>query len=270
MANETPQSGPPLREAAAAAVAPDPATASLLAKHSAGEPLTQAEYGKVGALYAKAKRMVFGNRGAAPGSGRPGAPTGNAAAVGSVASDQAPAGGMAPVPVDAGLAVRTTAAVLRRCNAITVRWIEGEARRAGAQGQTLDRFRAAAALQADDQQLIAELSPDILAEMGIDVRKFPIVTAAAVLGLHGTTLWLAVDELREMRKERDKEFADRALREDREAREARAKTQLAQVSTGSTLLDTLAAVQQQPTPASQPAAIPAERPWPPGAPPKVT
>jgi hypothetical protein len=266
MGNETPQSGPPLREAAAAIVAPDPTTANLLAKHSAGQPLTQQEYGKLGAFAKKAKNFFTGNRDAPGGPGKSGPAPGNAPALGAVASNQAPDSGVAPVPVDPGIAQRTTSAILRRCDAITVRWIENEARRAGAQGQTLDRFRTAAALAPPDQQLIAELSPDILAEMGIDVRRFPIVTAAAIVGLHGTNLWLLVDELREMRKERDSMTADKLLAEERAAREAKAK---AQPVTQPGLLESLATAEVPRRP-SQPAPIPAERPRPPGAPPNVT
>lgn len=58
MGNETQPSGHPLREAAAAAVAPDPVTAGLLAKHSAGEKLSQAEYGKLGAFKARLNRFL--------------------------------------------------------------------------------------------------------------------------------------------------------------------------------------------------------------------
>lgn len=267
MDSKTPEGSQPLRDAAASVVAPDTTTAALLAKHSAGEKLSQAEYGKLGAFAAKAKGWFSRKSDVPGGQVKPGASPGHSAAVGSVASAQASDSGSNSVPIDSGLAQRTTAAVLRRCNAITVRWIESEARRAGAQDKTLDRFRASAALSPDDQQLIAELSPDILAELGVDVRKFPIVTAAAVLGLHGTNLWLVVDELREMRKERDTATAEKLQAEDRAAREARAAAP--PVTRPAGLMDSLATA-EIPRPPSQPAPIPDARPLPPGAPPNVT
>lgn len=55
----------------------------------------------------------------------------------------------------------------------------------------------------DDRALIVDLTPDVFAELGIDARKSPLITVGAVLGLHVTNLWLAVDELKELAKQRE-------------------------------------------------------------------
>lgn len=203
MAEEAPVDSGNAREAAAAAVAPDALTADLLAKHSAGEKLSPAEYGKLGAWKARLK-AVFGGK---SGNGAEPAPaptvaTRDTARLVALPTGQATADGLAPVPIDPGLVERTTAAILNRCDAFTRRWIEGEARKAGAAGATLDRFRVAAGLPPADRQLIVDLSPDIWAELGIDPRQFPLWIAGAVLLAHAGTLWLTVDELRGMQAER--------------------------------------------------------------------
>ena len=200
-----------VRVAAANAVAPDPVTADLLAKHSAGERLSQSEYGKLGAFKAKLKSVFGGGKSDAPGQ-PPLARPGNGPGVAAVAPAQAPADGLAAVPVDADIAKRTTAALLKRVDAVTVRWIEGHARRAGAEGDTLVRFRAAASLPQADRELITELAPDALAEIGVDPRKYPLVIVCGVLGLHATNLWLVVDELKGLRAKQDSARAE-ALRE---------------------------------------------------------
>jgi len=202
MGAEAPVDSPDVREAAAAAVAPDALTADLLAKHSAGEKLSPSEYGKLGAWKARLK-AVFGGKSDAPGGPGNGKPaSGQPARMGAVGATEAPADGLAPVSVDPGLVERTTAAILNRCDAFTRRWIESEARKAGATGTTLDRFRSAAGLPPADRQLIVDLSPDIWTELGIDPRQFPLWIAGAVLIAHAGTLWLTVDELRGMQAER--------------------------------------------------------------------
>jgi hypothetical protein len=89
--------------------------------------------------------------------------------------------------------------------------MEGHAERAGATGKVLDRFRAAASLPPADQELLADLSPDICRELGIDVRKYPILTALGVLGVHATSLALAVNELKQMQAAQRKEEGKRPV-----------------------------------------------------------
>lgn len=202
MGTEAPDTGGDVRSAAAAAVAPDALTAQLLEKHSAGEKLSPAEYGKLGAWKARLKAVFAGKPGTGPepAPARPGEP----ARVAALAPAQAPADGLAAVPIDTALVQRTTAAILSRGDAFTVRWVETEARKAGAEGTTLGRFRSAAALPAADRQLIVDLSPDIAAELGVDPRQWPIFIAGAVLLAHSANLWLCVSELKEMQEARAK------------------------------------------------------------------
>jgi hypothetical protein len=187
---------------AAAAVAPDAITADLLAKHSAGEKLTASEYGKLGAWKSKLKGIFGGTNGAKPepATSRLGASLG----LGALAPGEAPGDGLGAVPPDPALCVRTTAAILRRVDVVTTKYVEREARAAFAGDERkVARFAASAALSADDRQLVADLSPDILSELGIDPGSYPFLTAAGILGAHACSLWLLVDELRKERVERE-------------------------------------------------------------------
>jgi hypothetical protein len=168
-----------VRAAAAGAVAPDAITAELLAKHSAGQRLTQSGYGKVGAWKAKLNKF-FGNGGAAPGPAQP--------------------GGLAPVEIDPGFASRTTHALLRRTDAIAGRLLGNAARKAGADDGRVARFERAAAMHPDDKALLADLSPDVLRSLGYDPRHYPLTVAASIMGLYATDLWLLVLELKALQQ----------------------------------------------------------------------
>lgn len=198
-----------VRAAAAAAVAPDPVTADLLAKHSAGVKLTQPEYGKIGAFASKLKTWFGPARTdrAPGGSLQPGPSPGNAAAVASLAKTEATDGGLAAEPIDAGLVQRTTNSVLNRFEAIARRVIGNAARDAGATGETLARFDRAASLPKDDRALMVELSPDVCAAMGVNPRNFPTAIFFGTLGLWTTDLWLAVQDLKAMKEAKKKEPA---------------------------------------------------------------
>jgi len=185
--------------AAAAAVTPDPVTAELLAKHAAGEKLDASGYGKLGAWKAKLKTFWGGKDGSGSQSAVRTPPIGNAPAVVALAASAAASDGLATPPVDPGLCQRTAAAILNRTDAVTVGWVASAARKAGAEGATLERFRGAARLPKDDRQLIIDLAPDIAAELGLDPRKFPLLIAAGVFVAHWANLWLAVDELKQLR-----------------------------------------------------------------------
>ena len=188
------------RAAAAAAVSPDPATAELLAKHSAGQPLTQSEYGKLGAFASRLKKF-FGNGQPGPGPAQPGPGPGQPARLGPLAAVEASDPGLAPVPVDADLVKRTTAGVLKSADTIARRYVGREARKAGADDKTAARFDSAVRLPDASQELLVDTSPEILAAMGLDPRTYPIAVAVGCLGLWGTNLWMAIDELKSMQKE---------------------------------------------------------------------
>lgn len=205
-----PGSGQDVREAAAAAIAPDPLTADLLAKHSAGEKLSPAEYGRLGAWKAKLKTMFGGGKsGAVPGSAQPGLGTGQPASVAALVPDPAPADGLAPVPADPRLVQRTTETILKTCDGIARRYVVSEARKAGADDKTAARFESAAALPAGAREMMVETSPDVAAAMGISPETMPIATFLGGLGLWATNLWLAVDELRRLQAQREKREAPR-------------------------------------------------------------
>lgn len=155
-----------VRAAASAAVSPDAVTAALLAKHSAGEKLSAAEYGKLGAFKARLKAFFGRKDGPGPGPAQPGHAPGHAPGVAAVAASQASDSGLPPEPLDAGLVQRTTGAVLTRLESIARRYVGTAAREAGATGEILARCDRAATLPKDDRALMVELSPEVFASLG--------------------------------------------------------------------------------------------------------
>lgn len=201
MPEPTADNSPAPGAAAAASLTPDPIVADLMAKHSAGERLSQSQYGKLGAFKARLQALLKGGKpGPDPGQAQPGPGAGQPAPVAPLAPAQAPDSGLAPVPVDAGLVQRTTNAILTRLESIARRSLTSAAREAGATGETLARFDRAASLPKDDRALIVELSPDVAASLGLDVRHWPLTVCLGALGLWGTDIWLAVQELKAMRQ----------------------------------------------------------------------
>lgn len=193
-----------VRDATAAAVAPDPVTADLLAKHNAGEKLTPQEYGKISWVGRKFPWLAekFGVKTGPP---KPAAPAGDAAPVAARPEVEASPGGLAPVPIDSGFVERTTTAILNRTDKIAVRVVGNYARRAAApitdetkRHAMVARFERAAALSGDDKELLAELTPACAQAMGVDLRQYPLAVAASVLGLYVTDLTLLVLELRDL------------------------------------------------------------------------
>lgn len=185
-----------VREAAASAVAADPATAALLAKHAAfkegmGPKPTQSEFGRLGAWIKKTFTPTPGA--VTPGNVPPAA----------VATAQASDDLLDTTPVDAGLVQRTTSAVLSRCESIARRYVGNAARKAGAAGETLARLDRAASIPKDDRALMVELSPDVAAALGMNPRHYPVAVFCGCMGLWATDLFLAVQELKAMEAERN-------------------------------------------------------------------
>lgn len=201
---DAPQSNSnPVRTAAAAVVVPDdPETRALVEKHSAGQPLTQREYGKIGAFAAKLKGWASGKPGAAPGPTQPGPSPRLAPGVATVATAQTQGTGLAGVEVDSGIAKRTTATVLNRCEAIAVRYATNAARQAEANESTIARLDSAVRIQKDDRDLIVDLSPDALRELGLDPRKYAIGIVLGTLGLWATNVWLVAQEFKSAHAEK--------------------------------------------------------------------
>jgi hypothetical protein len=202
MAEESPKS---VAESAAAAISPDPLTAELLAKRSAGEKLSPSEYGKLGAFASKVKTIFAGKADRNAQSNQPGAVNGNTAGLAASPPAQAPDNGLPVVHADPRLVQRTTAAVLTSADTIAQRYVSREARKAGADDKTVNRFVAAAALPAPTKDLMVETSPEVLAALGVDPRHYPIAVFLGGLGLWGTNLWLCVDELKALQKAKPKE-----------------------------------------------------------------
>jgi hypothetical protein len=200
MEPQTQSDSPDARQAAALAQGADEATAALLARHSAGEKLTPKEYGTIGSWVSKLKRSwPFGKDGAAPG--QTSGASGDAALVATGAQGQTPDDRLAPVPVNPGLVTRTTGSILTRIDLFTQGYVERHAVAAGATGKTLDRFRDSACLAPADRKLLAELSPDVCAELGISPRALALGAVSLIFLFHGANLWSAVQELKEMRQQ---------------------------------------------------------------------
>jgi hypothetical protein len=202
------------RTAAANAVSPDPVTAGLLAKHSAGEKLTPAEYGKLGAFKAKLSKWFGAGDAAAGPAGKP-AP-GNAAPVASLAPGEAPDDGLAPEGIDAGLVQRTTRSVLARLEAIARSKVNAAAREAHAPSEMVARLDRAASIPPDDRRLMIDLSPDVAASLGLNPRNYPVAVFCGCLGLWGADLALAVNELKQIAADRRKEEASKATERQKE------------------------------------------------------
>ena len=188
------------REAAASAVAADPVTAELLAKHSAGEKLTPAQYGKLGAFKARLKRWFGPDDSASGGQADPAMENGDAAPLASVEQIDATDGGLAAVPLDAGLVRRTTAALLSRCDSIAVRYVGTAARQVGAPVEAINRLERAAALSKDDKSLLIEIAPDVFTSLGVNPRHFPVAVFCGTMGAWATDLWLAVQEIKALKE----------------------------------------------------------------------
>ena len=202
MAEETPGGGSTVAGAAASAVAPDPITAELLAKHAAGEKLTSQGYGKLGAWAAKAKTVFRGKApapGAGSGSAQPPPGNGKPASLAPLAPGQAPADGLPAVPPDPRVVQRTTESIIKAVDGIARRKVVNEARKAGADDRTANRFDSAAGVPVAARDMMVETSPDVAAALGIDPKSYPIATFLGGLGLWATNLWLCLDELRAMR-----------------------------------------------------------------------
>ena len=197
-------SGPqPIRDAAAQAVTPDATTAAILAKHSAGEKLSPSEYGKLGAFKAGLKKLWGGGKTAEP-QAKSDSP-GNGAVVAS--------GGVVAQPLDPRLVQRTTEAILRSADTIARRYVVNEALKAGADAKAAARFDSAAALPTGPKELMVETSPEVIAALGLDPRTYPIAAFVGALGIWGTNIWLAVDELKRLQKQNvvEKVVADRLV-----------------------------------------------------------
>ena len=200
MANPIEPTGPDAPSPATSPLTPDPVTADLLAKHSAGEKLTQSEYGKLGAFKSRLGRLFGGTPGAA--AKPPAKPAGNALGLDPLASAETSGDGLGAVAPDPRLVQRTTAALLKSPDNIARRYVARHARRAGADDKTLARFDSAAALPPATQELMVETSPDVLAALGMDPSNYPLTVFCGALGLWGTNIWLCVDELKKMQEER--------------------------------------------------------------------
>jgi hypothetical protein len=187
-----------IRAAAAASVAPDPVTAELLAKHSAGEKLSPAENGKIGAFKARMLRLLPGMAGPKSGQVMSKASPGQPAGMGADASVEASAGGMEPVSVDADLVRRTTASLLKSSDQIARRYVGNKARKVTQDEKRLARFDSAVGLPTASQELIADISPEILTSLGMDPRSYPVTVAVGMLGLWATNIWLVVEELNKL------------------------------------------------------------------------
>lgn len=195
-----------VRKAAAAIVAPDPETAAILEKKTRGEKLSPREHGILGALKAKALRMV--GMGDSPGEQTTPRPR-DAINLASVATAQAPGSGLPAVPPDPGLCQRVTGAVLARVEAIARAKLLRAAREAypNAQPETLRRFNAAASLSPADKALMIELSPDVLRELGLDPKRYCLAVFFGTLSMWGIDMWLAIDDLKQEAREREKREA---------------------------------------------------------------
>lgn len=186
-----------VRAAAASAIAPDPESAKLLERHAAGEKLTSQEYGRVGWIRSRLRGFLSGKSNSNGEPAKPGAQPGNASAVATVAPAAPPDSSGMPVQPDADLVKRTTGTILTLSDSIARRYVARVARKAFANQKQIDRLDRAAALPSDAKTLMVEVSPDALASIGLDPRRYPLTVFLGALGMWGGTVLLAVEELKE-------------------------------------------------------------------------
>jgi len=175
------------------------ATEQLLAAYHAGEPITDfSERGRIGA-HLKAERKAAERM---AGSGVPmGEPS--PAGSGQPGMDSLPEGQAlddlpSRVPVDPALVRRTTASVLRAIDSAALSWLDSEASRAGVNAEGRALLAERAAMGKETQDLVADVSPDIFAQLGVDPRNYPLFTAVSMLGLWGFGISQAVTTIRKM------------------------------------------------------------------------
>lgn len=209
-----PDSGGTFQQAAAEASTPDPETAKLLEKHAAwrdgqGERPTPQEFGKLGA-FAKSVKKFFGVDGDSAQPAGTSTQIRQPSVVGALESAQTPADSLEPVEIDDGVCQRTTAAILEHADKAAVAYIERKTRNTAdvlrltqeATEKIVVKFRRSTALSDADQKLIVKLSPDVCRELGIDPSRFAVWTVVGVLGLHSFNIWQAVQELKELAREK--------------------------------------------------------------------
>ena len=185
MAEETLPGIDPAAMAAASAVAPDPLTAAILAKHAAGTTLTPQECGKLGAYKRRASGAPVGRP---RKDGSPAQPSHPAAALGRppVAGQPPPegAGDSLPAPpADPLLISRTVGPVLDRVDKITQGYVRKTTLSIGGNEALASEYCQMAALPAESQALLKELAPVMADGYGVNARNVPtLAVVVTVLG----------------------------------------------------------------------------------------
>lgn len=181
--------------AAATAVAPDSLTATILVKHAAGEKLTPQECGKLGAYKRKASGAPVGRP---RKDGSPAQPSGATAAAGrspvaGLAPTEAGDGGLPVPPADPLLISRTVGVVLARMDQAAQTWVKKTVASAGGNDELAREYCAQAALPAESQSVIKDLSPIMAEGYGVNARNFPtmalLITVAGWLFGLGLVMW---------------------------------------------------------------------------------
>lgn len=197
---QNPVSSGTFAETSASAVANDPVTAALLAKRAAGEKLTPSEYGKLG-QFAKRVKALFGkgDDDVKPDKSRPGESNG----LESIPPDEASADSLEPPLIDANLVRSTTESIINFTETIARRKIQRAGEEAGADAKRLARLDSAVRVQAPQRQLMLDTSPAVAEALGISPQTFPIATFIGAAGMWATAIWMALDELKEMKEKKE-------------------------------------------------------------------
>lgn len=184
------------------AVSNDPETAELQQRAARGETLSPQQWGKLGAA-AKKLRQLF-SRGSAPAQPAP-AGTGNPLDLAPDATAEAAGDGLPPAPFNPGLCQRTTSAILSRLEKSDKRKTLAAAKLADphAEEKALARVERSACLPVDDKELLIELSPDALRELGIDPTQYALGIFALVFISWRLDQWAVIEDFKAEAKERE-------------------------------------------------------------------
>ncbi len=229
MAEELP-STPPGSELAAATVpdsqplppsqpdgSPDSRLAAILAKQARQEKLSAAERGYLGSIKRRGTPKAVAADSPAPSL--PPAPPASENPLFAVASPAAAAAPSSPAPaVNSDLLHRAANSLLSSLDKATQIYVGYEARQAGADASTAERFKKAVQLQPENRQLIVENSDPILLAacewFGCTPENLEeYVKKSGFLGglfAHGLGVYTAVKELREARLARPGQSQDHA------------------------------------------------------------
>lgn len=187
--------------------------AAILQKKDAGEKLSAADRGYLGAVKRRGSPKVV--QPAATNLNPLLEPDGNPdnPLFEPTNEVQAPAAGVVATAVDSGLLRSTANALLSSLDAVTKIYIGHEAKSAGADADTVEKYKSAVALQPDNRQLMVENSEPVVLGLCKLFKCSPekletVLKSSGFIGglaMHALAVGTAVKSIRESRQEKQQQ-----------------------------------------------------------------